>query len=274
MAYSDPADGSGQFALPRMTRVVKTLLVLNLALALPFLFLYEVVPFLPNVHDTLSLDVDAWRESAPWFPLWQLVSYGFLHSPHEPMHVLGNLIGLYFFGTWLESLIGARRFLLWYLAGIVLPGFVQLCVALVLGSKLSVVGASGAVLLLVVAMATLRPQALVIVLFVPVRLWLVATVYVLLDLFGLVRGAGNAAHVVHLGGAALGFGLAKSGALWWEPWTALSARRQARAQQDVLDDEARLDALLERIHQRGIASLSESERAFLKRMSSRRGGGL
>jgi len=274
MAYSDPADTAGQFALPRMTPVVKALLIANLALALPFLFLYDAVSFLRGVHNALGLDVTAWRELAPWFPVWQLVTYGFLHSAHEPMHLLGNLIGLYFFGTWLESLLGARRFLLVYGAGIVLPGLVQLLVALSFGQSLFVVGASGAVLLLVVAMATLRPQAMVIVLFVPVRLWLVATVYVLLDLFGLVRGAGNAAHVVHLGGAALGFALAKTGALWWDPWDAMAARKQARAQQSALDDEARLDALLERIHRQGIASLSDSEKAFLKRMSARRGGGL
>ncbi|MBM3988852.1 MAG: rhomboid family intramembrane serine protease [Planctomycetes bacterium] len=274
MSYSDPADTAGQFALPRMTPVVKALLIANLALALPFLFFYEFVPFLPEVHRTLSLDVAAWRELAPWLPVWQLATYGFLHSAHEPMHLLGNLIGLYFFGTWLESLLGARRFLLVYLAGIVLPGLVQLLVALLFGQPLLVVGASGAVLLLVVAMATLRPQALVIVLFVPVRLWLVATVYVLLDLFGLVRGVGGAAHVVHLGGAALGFALAKTGALWWDPWDAMADRKRARAHQNALDDEAQLDALLERIHQRGIASLSESEKAFLKRMSARRSGGL
>ena len=111
MAYSDPADTAGQFALPRMTTVVKTLLLVNLALALPFLFLYDAVPFLRGVHGALALDVTAWRELAPWLPLWQLVTYGFLHSANEPMHLLGNLIGLYFFGTWLESLLGARRFL-------------------------------------------------------------------------------------------------------------------------------------------------------------------
>lgn len=274
MAYSDPADTAGQFALPRMTPVVKALLIANLALALPFLFLYDAVPFLRAVHTALALDVTAWREYAPWLPLWQLVTYGFLHSANEPMHLLGNLIGLYFFGTWLESLLGARRFLLVYMAGIVVPGLVQLLVALVFGQSLLVVGASGAVLLLVVAMATLRPQAMVIVLFVPVRLWLVATVYVLLDLFGLVRGGGGAAHVVHLGGAALGFALAKTGALWWDPWEAYAARKVSRERQSAADDEARLDALLDRIHKQGIASLSEGEKAFLKRMSARRGGGL
>ena len=274
MAYSDPADTAGQFALPRMTPAVKALLIANLALALPFLFLYDAVPFLRGVHTALALDVDAWRDHAPWFPVWQLATYGFLHSAHEPMHLLGNLIGLYFFGTWLESLLGTRRFLLVYGLGIVVPGLVQLLVALAFGQSLLVVGASGAVLLLVVAMATLRPQAMVIVLFVPVRLWLVATVYVLLDLFGLVRGGGGAAHVVHLGGAALGFALAKTGALWWDPWDAYAARKVARERQSAVDDEARLDALLDRIHKQGIASLSESEKAFLKRMSARRGGGL
>jgi membrane associated rhomboid family serine protease len=274
MAYVDPADTAGQFALPRMTSVVKALLVVNVALALPFLFLYDAVPFFAKIHNALALNVPMWRELAPWPPLWQVFTYGFLHSPNEPMHLLGNLIGLYFFGTWLESLLGPRRFLSIYGLGIVVPGVLQLLVALMFGQSLIVVGASGAVLLLVVAMATLRPQAMVIVLFVPVRLWLVATVYVGLDLFGLVRGSGGAAHVVHLGGAALGFVLAKSGALWWDPWAAMAARSEARRQASVAEDEARLDQLLDRIHKQGIGSLSERERDFLKRMSGRRGGGL
>ncbi len=274
MAYVDPADTAGQFALPRMTSVVKALLVVNVALALPFLFLYDAVPFVAQVHNALALNAPMWRELAPWFPLWQVFTYGFLHSAHEPMHLLGNLIGLYFFGTWLESLLGPRRFLLIYGLGIVVPGVLQLLVALLFGQSLPVVGASGAVLLLVVAMATLRPQAMVIVLFIPVRLWLVATVYVGLDLFGLVRGAVGVAHLVHLAGAALGFALAKSGALWWDPWAAAAARKEARRQASAAEDEARLDQLLERIHKQGIGSLSDREREFLKRMSGRRSGGL
>lgn len=271
-SFSDGPERVPQVAMPRMTPVVKALLVTNAALALPFLFLVGALPFLRTIHEALALDVPAWRDNAPLVPLWQVLTYGFLHDTDSPMHLIGNLIGLYFFGTWLEGLIGSRRFLLVYLVGIVVPGVVQLATALAFGMNLLVVGASGAVLLLVVAVATLQPNAMVLVFFFPVRLWVVASVYVLLDLFGLVRGAGGTAHLVHLSGAALGFALAKSGGLWFDPFDAWRARSAARADAQRESDEQRLDALLERIHKQGIGSLSDREREFLKRMSSRRGG--
>jgi membrane associated rhomboid family serine protease len=40
--------------------------------------------------------------------LWQLITYSFLHA--GLMHWLGNMIGLWMFGSAIESAWGTRRF--------------------------------------------------------------------------------------------------------------------------------------------------------------------
>lgn len=254
-----------------LTPVVKALLIANTLIALPFLFLVDAVPALRTVFDVLALDVPTWREWAPFFPVWQLVTFGFLHDPDSPMHLLFNLMGLFFFGTMVESLVGKSRFLWLYALGIIIPGVLQLALSIAIGSNALVVGASGAILMLLLIVATLFPHRTIILMFIPMPMWLAAVIFVGLDLFGLVRGGGGTAYLVHLGGAALGFVLAKSGAIWFDPFEAWAARKATKQVEDLQNDEQRLDELLARIHREGIGSLSEREREFLKRMSARRG---
>ena len=47
--------------------------------------------------------------------LWTLLSYSFLHSS-DFLHILGNMIGLYFIGKAIEPLLGSKQLLLLYLA--------------------------------------------------------------------------------------------------------------------------------------------------------------
>jgi membrane associated rhomboid family serine protease len=270
--YRDDSFDSGpRIGLPGVTPVVQSILWTNVVIGVLFLFLGGNATF-AKIHEVLALDIDAWREHFPLVPVWQLATFGFLHSTGDPMHLVMNMIGLYFLGTMLEGILGSRRFAVLYGAGVLVPAVLQLAVALSFDQHLLVVGASGAVLALVVALATMRPHALFYLLLAPVKLWVIAVVYVMLDLFGLVRGGGDAAHVVHLGGAALGFAAVKLHWVWYDPFAALEARREAKVRENAQDDAQRLDELLARIHRDGIGSLSEREKAFLKRMSSRRDG--
>ena len=275
--YDDDPGGSigAQFGAPRVPTVTRRLLWINLVLGLAFLLLTRVpgiASIAGPVYSLLGLDVSAWREWFPFLPVWQVASYGFLHSVSDPLHLLFNMLGLYFFGGMLEQLVGARRFLLFYLASIVVGGVAQLALSLALGQGVFVVGASGAILFLVVAMAVLRPRTPVLMIFVPMQLWVIAVIYVALDLFGLLGSGGNTAHMVHLGGAAFGFAAAKLGWLWFDPLEAWASHKAEKQVEDLRSDEQKLDELLARIHREGIGSLSSREREFLKRMSARRGG--
>ncbi len=231
-----------------------------------------------RVWETLALNPIQWREWFPFVPLWQLVTYGAVHSTSDPMHLVFNLVALYGFGSLFEGVFGARRMALWFTAAIAIGGAAQLIYNLAVGALAPTVGASGAVLFLIVAMATLQPSLPVFFLIVRMRLRTLAMIFVGLDLLRVIwalKGAGGeVAFVVHLSGAALGFAAIRWRWVWLDPLAEIQARREARAVASQVEDERRLDQLLERIHREGIGSLSAREREFLKRMSSRRSGGL
>lgn len=231
-----------------------------------------------RVWETLALNPYQWREWFPFAPVWQLVTYGAVHSTADPMHLLFNLLALYGFGTLFEGVFGPRRMALWFGAAVLVGGVMQLIYNLALGVLAPTVGASGAVMFLIVAMAVLQPNLPVFFLIVRMRLRTLAMLLVALDLLRVVwalKGAGgDVAFVVHLSGAALGYAAIRWRWVWLDPLAELQARREASVVASQVENERRLDQLLERIHREGIGSLSDRERAFLKRMSSRRGGGL
>ncbi len=55
--------------------------------------------------------------------LWQLVTFQFLHG--SVLHLVCNLLGLWYFGRFVEALIGWRRFLLAYFGCGVVGGILQ-----------------------------------------------------------------------------------------------------------------------------------------------------
>jgi membrane associated rhomboid family serine protease len=70
---------------------------------------------------------------------WRLITAAFLH--YGPLHLLLNMLGLYWFGSLLERRIGSGRFLLLYLVS----GLAGSAGALVLDPTTPTVGASGAI---------------------------------------------------------------------------------------------------------------------------------
>lgn len=273
----DSGGGSGMIGLPSPRSVTRALLWTLGVIGL-IGFLAGDVGVGRRVYETLALNPLQWRAWFPFAPLWQLATYGALHSTRDPMHLLFNLVALYGFGSLFEGAFGARRMAWWFTASIVAGGAAQLAYNLALGSNVPTVGASGAVMFLIVAMATLQPNLPVFFLIVRMRLRTLALILVALDLLRVVwalKGAGSdVAFVVHLCGAALGFFAVRRSWLWLDPLAELQARREAREVATREEDERKLDQLLERIHREGIGALSAREREFLKRMSSRRPGGL
>lgn len=277
-------DERPQMALPAMTPVTRALLWINGGVFVAFLLLEYAAPsFAAFLYRGLSLDPLSWRLDFPLAPVWQLVTYGFLHSLHDPFHILFNLLGIYFFGTVLEGLIGSRRYLLLYMLAIVLGGALQLGVQLATGpadldasASLVVdpyphtVGASGGVLATVVATAVLRPNMLVIFVIFPLKLKVMAMIMVGLDVFNLINGGGGTAYLVHLGGAAWGFAAVRLRWVWFDPVAWWRARSEVKGRERARSDQERLDRLLGQIHDKGMQSLSRGDREFLRRVSGRK----
>jgi len=90
-----------------------------------------------------------------------------------------------------------------------------------------------------------------------------------IDVFRMLNGGAGVAWAVHLAGAAYGFLAVRRGFLWSDPLEALARRRARAVVERERSDVQRLDELLARIHDKGLNSLSEREKAFLKRVSKR-----
>jgi membrane associated rhomboid family serine protease len=70
---------------------------------------------------------------------WRIVTSGFLHA--EPIHLLFNMVGVFFLGQILEPALGTARFLALYFASLLAGAFG----ALLLSPGAATIGASGAV---------------------------------------------------------------------------------------------------------------------------------
>jgi membrane associated rhomboid family serine protease len=268
-----------QFALPRITKVVRRLIIANVVVFVP-LFVWWITDanilglHYPDVVRQFGLDPGTWAADAPLVPAWQLLTYGFMHSPSTAWHILGNMLLLFFFGTMLEERLGARRFFLTYLAAQFAGAFLYLVPVLFGVQSMPAIGASGAVYGVMIAVATLYPNQTVFLFFLPLRMKWLAIGIVGLGVFAalveLRLGSDGTAHLVHLGGAAYGYLAVRFGLIQKDPIEILERKRAVMQVTREADDEARMDRLLAKIHQEGMGSLTRSEKDFLKRMSSRR----
>ena len=177
--------------------VVKNLLIIN---ALVFLAT-ELLPIGDRLmhYGALSLGV-------PWAHTYQYITYMFLHANFK--HFFFNMFALWMFGRTLEYNLGSQRFLTYYVACGVGAALVQYGVAVLLGElPMFIVGASGAVMGLLLAFGVMHPNAVIMLLIPPIPMkakWFVI-IYALIELFLGWRGVGQVAHFAHVGGMLWGF---------------------------------------------------------------------
>lgn len=211
---------------------------------------------------------------------WTLLTYMVTHF--SLLHLLCNVLWLFWFGRLAENLSSRRHILTAYIAGGICGGLLYIASgASGLLAVSQLVGASASVLC-IMAMAAVRTpdMELNLLLLGRVKLKWFALVCILLAFLG---GSGNTGGAVaHIGGAATGLlmGLKDRGAfanitrrLRFRA-SARRARKHIRAKQQSgktvqtdMSDTDRLDALLDKIRVSGYASLSKDEREELKRLS-------
>ena len=220
--------------------------------------------------------------------VWRVLTYAFCHDPESPMHIVFNMLFLWWFGGQVEAIYGPREFVKFYLTAAVLSGVCFLAFNLAIGQVNPVVGASGAVMAVSMVCAMYYPRQVIYVMFIlPVELRWLVTAYVVWDLYPVLRALGggadqlrgNVAHAAHLGGLLYGF-LYKhydlrftrlfSGAAW-------SGMRLPRRSSPVKlyrppdegDLDRQLDEILAKISEQGESSLTDREREFLRDASRR-----
>lgn len=140
---------------------------------------------------------------------WQLVTYSFLHSPDNPLHLLVNMLGLYMFGSEVERVLGGPRYVIYYFVSVLAAAVAQLVMsALGGGPGYPTIGASGGVFGLLLAYGMFFPRRIVVLLFPPIPLpaRIFVILYAALELYlGVTGTQAGVAHFAHLGGMLGGF---------------------------------------------------------------------
>jgi len=138
---------------------------------------------------------------------WSIITYAFLHAGF--WHLFWNMYLLYWFGTFTLNLFKAKRFLTIYLLGGISGGLLY-----VLAYNLfpvfsdvnsNLMGASAAVLAIVIFIATYTPNTEVKLFMFKLKLWQIGLAMVLLDLVQLPSSGNAGGLIAHMGGALFGY---------------------------------------------------------------------
>jgi len=137
---------------------------------------------------------------------WQVVTYMFVHA--GTWHLLFNMLALFMFGVPLERSLGSGEFLLYYFVTGVGAGLATLAVNWYTGmAYIPVVGASGAIFAVLLAYATLFPDARIVLFWIlPMRAPMAVLVFAGIELFSLLTSTNaGVAHLTHLAGLLFGW---------------------------------------------------------------------
>ena len=220
----------------------------------------------------------------------ELVTALFLHDGF--MHIFFNMFTLYIFGSLSAPILGARRFLgLFFVSGI--AGNL-LWLAFNWNSQVTLLGASGGCMGVIMATAMLMPNIEMYLLFIPypIKLRTMAVVFIAIEIFGeLTNSRPEVAYLAHIGGFAAGYIYAMlflRREVQWNPLAKLfgsgtnAPNGMPRGWNIGEEQETRrnpggpahpsegpvtqreLDALLDKISQQGINALSEAEMERLR----------
>ena len=179
--------------------VVKNLIIIN---CLAFLGVWLI----PSLNQFMGQYGVLYWFGSPYYHSYQFVTYMFLHASLE--HLFFNMFALWMFGRTLEYALGSKRFLIYYMVCGVGAALIQYLTALAFGElPLLLVGASGAVMGLLLAFGVMHPNAVIMLLIPPIPMkakWFVI-IYAVIELFLGWKGVGNVAHFAHVGGMLWGF---------------------------------------------------------------------
>jgi membrane associated rhomboid family serine protease len=253
-----------------MTPWIKRLIIIN---AVVFFVTYNY----PQVEEALAL----YGPDLLTHP-WTIVTYMFAH--HGWDHILFNMLGLLFLGPRVEARLGERAFLGLYFTSGLVGGFLSIAA----WPKVPIVGASAAILGVILAYAMFWPRERIYIWGVlPIPAFLLVIIYTAISVLGGLNPSiePGVAHWGHLGGFIGGFlflkihqrlspaarfrAIAKTPQAPPPAAIAEGADRWRRIDRSKLHpvNLEELDRVLAKLAATGPAGLSGEERAFLNRFS-------
>jgi len=269
--------------------IAEKLIVLNVIFfVIPFFL--KTLLYLFNIPSTTFL---SWFHLLPSFTEvlyrpWTLITYSFLHGSF--MHILWNMILLYFVSRMYLNLFSEQQFLKNYLLGVLVGGLVFLIgynlFPVFNGMYPPLVGASAGVMAVLIFVATYTPNQEVRLLFINVKLQYIGIALVVVDILQIPNGNAGG-RLAHLGGAFVGFlyanQLQKGNDIGlgldriWNFISSLFVAKKVKNMHTVHRSETvsknktkngqqqKIDAILDKISTSGYESLTQEEKDFLFR---------
>ena len=269
--------------------IAEKLIVLNVIFfVIPFFL--KTLLYLFNIPSTTFL---SWFHLLPSFTEvlyrpWTLITYSFLHGSF--MHILWNMILLYFVSRMYLNLFSEQQFLKNYLLGVLVGGLVFLIgynlFPVFNGMYPPLVGASAGVMAVLIFVATYTPNQEVRLLFINAKLQYIGIALVVVDILQIPNGNAGG-RLAHLGGAFVGFlyanQLQKGNDIGsgldriWNIISSLFVAKKVKNMHTVHRSETvsknktkngqqqKIDAILDKISTSGYESLTQEEKDFLFR---------
>ena len=231
------------------------------------------------------------------FQIWRVLTFQFLHA--DGMHLFSNMIGIFFFGPFVEKWWGSKKFVVFYLVSGVAGALLYMVLFYagwfggefipgteILSSYIPLVGASAGIFAILVSTAVIAPNLRILLFFVipmSMRTFAIGAL-VFATLMILTNGQNAGGEAGHLGGAILGFILMKNphllsfldnqgvaGKRRRRSMDAKVVREQKIRPRIMVDmEDTEIDVILDKVSREGIQSLTDEEREFLIRASGQK----
>lgn len=269
----------GGFSFPRLTPMVKKLLIANV-----IVFLAQII--FQSTETVEHMGEFVFELAVLKGQVWRFVSYQYLHA--NPGHLFWNMLGLYFLGSLMERSWGQKKFFLLYtLFGIAGAALFAVLVAVGVLPHGAMLGASGSILGLLGACAVAAPQVKVLILFMfPVAIRTIAIIAAILYTLSVLKSQ-DGADACHLGGLAVGalwVWMEAKGIIRWpgkrggaigpsgRKWVQVKIRKGAweMKMKRKHAQQAQIDRILKKVHEQGLGSLTRQEKKTLQEASKDR----
>jgi membrane associated rhomboid family serine protease len=223
---------------------------------------------------------------------WSLMTYSFLHF--GVWHLVFNMLWLYWFGKITLNLFNAKRFLTVYLLGGIFGGLFYVVAynlfPVFINTSGHLIGASGAVMAIMVFIATYSPNTEMRIFMFNIKLWHIAAFVIVLDLVQIPTSGNAGGLLAHVGGAFFGYVYAvqmvkgndigkwfENGTVWFmnlfksrtqRPFkkvhrTARPTPGKPKSNAEKTSHQLKVDSILDKIGKSGYESLTKAEKDFL-----------
>ena len=225
------------------------------------------------------------------FKPWSIITYGFTH--YDFMHILFNMLILYFVSRSLLNLFNPKQVLNIYFLGIISGGLIFLLAYNLIPNAMhksvgSLVGASAGVNALLIFLCTYLPKNEVRFFTISIKLMYIGIAIVIFDIIGLF-GANQGGKLAHLGGSLLGYlyavqlqkgvdigsgfgSFVDSIANWFKPKSNLKTVHRKKSKNysgynkkefNQFNNQKKIDIILDKISKSGYESLTKEEKEIL-----------